>query len=522
MVSTPQHLTRFAVVAGFALALALGACSGNSSGIGHSGGSAGAARTTGGGGTKSEAGALATSASSAAGTAGGSIASGGSSQPAGGSTRAGGAGGTASQNTNGGSTGDGGSAATDGSATSGGTTAAGGTMAGATSAGGSANTGGTAGGIPSTGGTLGGGSAAGGTGNGAGTTGGRTGGSIAAGGNATGGSKATGGSITAGGTSASGGASGGTTTGGTSGAVGDAASFHCVNWADPGDNFQAGVLQPSGLSSSSDTYATVLAKANAILSGFQTALSANSIRIPVNEPTVTNTAWWTAYKGIIDAAISKNMKVIVAYWYKPGVGTVPDMNAFYAMWQAVVDAYGTNDLVYFDVINEPSGYSPAAFINLVVAWMAKFPSVPHNRILVAGNYNDTDVNTQGADSRLAGCLLNIHIYAIGSTDANPANWTTKLKNAVGAYANRTVVSEYGAPMTSGYDYGGAVNGTAFIAYMQAVTSQIRTSGMGSCYWPGLRNGDWYSITTLKGTGTNLSLSVNSTSGLALIQSAWGM
>jgi hypothetical protein len=303
--------------------------------------------------------------------------------------------------------------------------------------------------------------------------------------------------------------------------VGDAASFHCVNWADPGDNFQAGVLQPSGLSSS-DSYATVLAKANAILSGFQTALSANSIRIPINEPTVSNASWWAAYKGIFDAAIGKTMKVIVAYWYKPGVGTVPDMNAFYAMWQTVVDAYGTNNLVYFDVINEPSGYSPTTFISLVVQWMGKYPSVPANRILVAGNYNDTDVNQQGADSRLAGCILNVHIYAIGSTDTNEANWTTKLKNAVGPYANRTVVSEYGAPMTNGTDYSGAVGSNAFVAYMNAVTSQIRASGMGSCYWPGLRNGDWYSITTLKGTGSNLSLTVNNASGLALIQSAWGM
>jgi hypothetical protein len=396
-------------------------------------------------------------------------------------------------------------------------------MAGATATGGAAASGGAAGGTVSSGGTVGGNGTAGATGGSAGTPGGRTGGSVATGGSVTtGGSKATGGTTATGGSSARGGASGGTTTGGTSGAVGDAASFHCVNWADPGDNFQAGVLQPSGLSSKSDTYDTVLAKANAILSGFQTALSANSIRIPINEPTISNTAWWTAYKGIIDAAIGKNMKVMVAYWYKPGVGTVPDMNAFYAMWQAVVDAYGTNNLVYFDIINEPSGYSATAFINLAVEWMGKFPSVSKNRVVVAGTYNDTNVTQHGADARLAGCILNIHIYAIGSSDANPANWTNKLKTAVGAYANRTVVSEYGAPMTNGLDYSGAVNGTAFIAYMQAVTSQIRASGMGSCYWPGLRNGDWYSITTLKGTGSNLSLTVNSASGLALIRSAWGM
>jgi Transcription elongation factor len=469
---------------------------------------------------------FATSASSAAGTAGGSIASGGSSQPAGGSTSAGGTSGTASQSggssAGGGSAAEGGSAATGGSATPGGTTATGGSAAGATATGGAATSGGATGGTLASAGTLGGKSATGGTGGIAGIAGGGTGGSAATGGSATtGGSRTTGGSIATGGTSGTGGASGGTTTGGSSGTVGDAASFHCVNWADARDNFQAGVLQPSGLSTT-DTYATVLAKANAILSGFQTALSANSIRIPINEPTISNTAWWTAYKGIIDAAISKNMKVMVAYWYKPGVGTVPDMNAFYSMWQAVVDAYGSNNLVYFDIINEPSGYSATAFINLAVEWMGKFPSVSKNRVVVAGSYNDTNVTQHGADARLAGCILNIHIYAIGSTDANPANWTNKLKTAVGAYANRTVVSEYGAPMTSGYDYSGAVNGTAFIAYMQAVTSQIRTSGMGSCYWPGLRNGDWYSITTLKGTGSNLSLSVNSTSGLALIQSAWGM
>jgi hypothetical protein len=348
------------------------------------------------------------------------------------------------------------------------------------------------------------------------TTGG-TGGTTGAGGGM-GGIVRTGGTLSTGGTTAAGGA---TATGGTA-AIEGAPSFHCVNWADPGDNFQNGVLEPSGLSATSDTYATVLAKANAILSGFQTTLSANSIRIPINEPTLTNTAWWTAYKGIIDAAIGKNMKVMVAYWYKPGVGRVPDMTAFYSMWQTVVDAYAANNLVYFDVINEPSGYSPTEFINLAVEWMGKFPSVPKGRVVVAGSYNDTNVTQHGADSRLAGCLLNVHIYAIGSTDTSAASWTTKLKTAVGSYGSRTIVSEYGAPMNNGTDYAGAIGSNAFVAYMNAVTSQIRASGMGSCYWPGLRSGDWYSITTLKGTGSNLSLTVNNASGLALIQSAWGM
>jgi len=303
--------------------------------------------------------------------------------------------------------------------------------------------------------------------------------------------------------------------------VPDAASFHCVNWADARDNFQAGILQPSGLATT-DSYDTVLAKSNAILSGFQTALSANSIRIPINEPTVSNAAWWTAYKGIVDAAISKKMKVMIAYWYKPGVGRIVDTTLFYAMWKTVVDAYGTSEFVYFDIVNEPSGYSATEFISLAVEWMGKFPTVPKNHVVVAGTYNDTNVTTHGADARLAGCILNIHIYAIGSTDTSEASWTSKLTKAVGVYANRTIVSEYGAPMTNGTDYSAAVGSNAFVAYMKSVTSQIRASGMGSCYWPGLRNGDWYSITTLKGTGSNLSLTVNNASGLTLIQSAWGM
>ncbi len=43
--------------------------------------------------------------------------------------------------------------------------------------------------------------------------------------------------------------------------------------------------------------------------------------------------------------------------------------------------------------------------------------------------------------------------------------------------------------------------------------------MGSVYWPGLRTGDAYSLTTLKGIGTSLSLIVNNRTGLDRL--AWG-
>jgi hypothetical protein len=369
------------------------------------------------------------------------------------------------------------------------------TAAGSMATGGARPTGG-ASGEPFGGATAAGG-AVGGTTGGGGTTaaGGRAGGSTASGGNA-GGSRPTGGNT-----------SGATASGGI--AIGDggilaeeSASFHCFNWADPGDNFQSGPLKPTGLSTS-DSYDTVLAKANAILSGFQTALGANAIRIPINEATiVTNPTWWTAYKGIIDAAISKNMKVMVAFWGQAGNGGGKPANTtvFYTMWKAVVDAYLSSDLVYFDIMNEPWALSPAAFITLAVQWMAQFPNVPHNRVVVAGNYNDNDVNQQGKDTRLADCLLSLHIYDSAGTTADAA--AAALKTHLGPYYGRTIVTEY----------------VGVAGFMQGVATQMKAYGMGSCYWAGLQGTK--GIAKLDGTAPNYTVTVNNASTLTLIQSGW--
>jgi hypothetical protein len=463
-------------------------------------------------------------------TAGGTVALGGSIPPSGGSTTAGGSSGAGDSAVSGGATATGGSVAT------GGTTASGGASGGATS-GGSPATGGSvaAGGTSASGGTSGGtkGGASGGrtgsstakgsggtqasagTSGGSASSGGKTGGTS---GSNTGGSMATGGTISTGGTTGSGGST-------TSGSVGNVASFHCVNWADKGDNFQAGVLQPSGLSSS-DSYATVKAKSDAILAGFQTVLGVNAIRIPINEATiVTNPTWWTAYKGILDSAISKNMQVIVAYWGQAGNngGKPADTTVFYTMWKAVVDAYVSSDLVYFDIMNEPWALSPPAFITLAAQWLAQFPNVPHNRVVVAGNYNDSDVNQQGADSRLTGCLLSLHAYPSSSktNTTTEQGWRDYMKTKVGSYYSRVIVTEWsGTPMSTGVDYSGDINGDVNKAYLVGVAGQIKDYGMGSCWWAGLETGNTYAIANVTGTGTNLSISVINESGLARIQAAW--
>src|SRR5438876_11572292 len=87
--------------------------------------------------------------------------------------------------------------------------------------------------------------------------------------------------------------------------------FRGVNWADPRDNYANDPVVPSGLSTS-DNYATIYAKASAIIRGFAINLDANTVRLPINPYTV-NGSFWASYTGAIDAATGKGFKVILSY-----------------------------------------------------------------------------------------------------------------------------------------------------------------------------------------------------------------
>lgn len=444
-----------------------------------------------------------------------------------------------SQNTGGFEAGLGGTSNTGGSAFTGGTPAAFGGMntGGSFSvSGGAIATGGysstaeiTSAGSKAVGGTVatGGRVATGGTratgGSASGSGGAAAGGTQATGGVAnTGGAKATGGTIAAAGMTSTGGvkATGGNAAAGGSVAIAGAPSFHCVNWADPRDNFVNGLLALSGLSSNSDTYATVQTKAGAILSEFQAKLNADAIRIPINEPTVEST-WWNAYKAVIDTAAGKGMKVIIAYWAYQN-GKPDNVTAFTSMWQSVVSAYQSNNLVYFDIHNEPYGYA-SAWNDTAAQWLANFPNVPKGRVIVAGTGYDDSVTPVGSDSRFAGCLLQLHIYGFWhDTWTTQQQWRDSMTTALGSYSARTIVGEWGAPMTTGTDYSINTDGDAYRSYVRAVSDVMHNNAMGSCYWPGLRNGDSYSMTTLNTGGNTLTLSVTNTSGLDRVHWAWQM
>ena len=260
---------------------------------------------------------------------------------------------------------------------------------------------------------------------------------------------------------------------------------------------------------------------------FVSKLGANAVRMPINEATVSG--YWSTYTGAIDAVLSKG-SVILCYWDSAKTNKPPDMNAFWNMWKTVVDKYGGNDNAYFEIFNEPNMYSTTDLISLYSSWLTQFPTVPKSRVILDGTGNAQNVPNIGSASALNGCLLAVHDYSFFGSDTwtSESQWVSQFKGEVGNYADRTVCTEWGGPMSpgskNGVSYGSLDYSKSptnyFEAYIRGMSSQLRAWNMGSFYWVGLKDGDWYSMTTRSGTGSNLVLSVPNQSGLAQLQNAW--
>ena len=250
--------------------------------------------------------------------------------------------------------------------------------------------------------------------------------------------------------------------------------FHGVNWADPNDNFITGPNVPVGLSTS-DSYATTYAKSTAILKGFQN-LGANTVRTGFNAATTSGT-WWNSYTAALDAATALGMNVIVAPWLQGG--TVSDTTSFYQMWDTMISKYGGHSNFYFDIMNEPYAYNSASLTNFEAGWLARYPSLPRSHVIVPGTGRHQPC-AEGADSRLAGTLLSIHIYSMfGDSHTTEAAWVTDFDSALCGYASRAVVTEFGVPMTTGVNYDGSKDGINDLSYLYAITDTVRSQGIGS-------------------------------------------
>jgi hypothetical protein len=294
--------------------------------------------------------------------------------------------------------------------------------------------------------------------------------------------------------------------------------FRGVNWADARDNYVDGWVIPSGLTAS-DSYSTVRTKADNTLSELQRITGANTVRLPIN-PQSVNSDWWGRYKGTVDSAVARGMKVILGYWEADKDGRVDDSAAWQTMWDRVTSDYGGSGNVYFEPMNEPFGYSLSAWVSLCSSWLSRYSSIPRGRVVISGTgYND-NVTGVGAATALNGTLLSLHFYGFWASDTTRAAWTANLSPRIGSYSSRTIIDEAGAPMTTGLTYTGGQNqdGNNFTAYFAATTDLARSRGIGIVYWPGFREGDSYSLTRASGSG----LVANNNSGVAQLRWGWGL
>lgn len=304
--------------------------------------------------------------------------------------------------------------------------------------------------------------------------------------------------------------------------------FRGMNWAVLGDNFSRGPLVISGLSQT-DSNATVRAKANALYDDMA-AMGVNTVRLPINTHTV-GTTWWNNYRGAIDAATERGFKVILAYWEDGAAsgGRVTNYAAWNTMWSRVTSTYGANTNVYFEPMNEPHGYSSADWRNVAANWLRYHYSAVPSRVLIGGTGLSQDLRDICNDSRFSGTLLSFHYYAFFYGPMTYDGFRSHIRTRLGNCASRAVMTEYGAPMSTGLNYANAGSTDNFVRYIRAITQVMRDNQMGGTYWPALggkrTNGagyDWYSMFSLSGSGTNLNLTVRNSSGHDRIRYGWGL
>ena len=279
--------------------------------------------------------------------------------------------------------------------------------------------------------------------------------------------------------------------------------YQGVNWADARDNFVDGKIIPSGIDEEA-SLAEVERQAHGILSQLKELLGINTVRLGINPDTVGDADYWLKYQAIIAQAKKLKLKVILACWEGASTrdGKIDDIQAFHKMWELVLRDLSKSEHVHFEAFNEPYGYSESEWREIAAGWLEKaLPKMPNRaRILISGSGYNEWLSHVGADERFKGCHLSFHLYAwFGGKHRDREGWVKEIQERIGeANAHRTIVTEWGASMkTTPQDFfeqsklEGRSKTRAFIIAMADVINEWK---MGSVYWPGLRDGDRFSLT----------------------------
>ena len=264
------------------------------------------------------------------------------------------------------------------------------------------------------------------------------------------------------------------------------------NWADDGDNFQTGIIYPTGITSSTTT--TQAAAEADIIALDDMSVGINFVRIGINPATISGN--WSVVQAYVNELITDGMTVDLGFWTSTSsVGTVTNESAWQSMWETVDGVYSGNNSVYYEPINEPHGYSSESTLatDVYVPFLGFIKKSQSHIILDGTGYAD-NVTVLGADSRFTSCLMAVHDYAFWHTTITTESaWESNLQGEVGSYSSRTIMTEMGAPATTGLDYETANSGNNDISFIRGMCIQCRAWPMGFVYWPSHRANDTYRL-----------------------------
>jgi len=282
----------------------------------------------------------------------------------------------------------------------------------------------------------------------------------------------------------------------------DTSWVHGGNWADDGDNFQQGVIYPTGITSGTTT-AQAATMADTIASDDQ-SVGINFVRIGINPATVSNN--WPVAQAYVNELTNDGMSVDLGCWDGTNEdGIIDNFSAWETMWKTVDGVYSGNNMIYYEAFNEPHGYTTSNLLNNVYAPFLGFIHKSQSHLILDGTGYASDVTAVGADSRFNACLLGIHIYPTWGSYTNEASWESNLAGHVGTNQLRTVMTEMGAPATTGLNYGVA-SANVDVSFIRGICTEVFNLGMGFVYWPSHRANDTFRLFNSPGGGvTNPSL-----------------
>lgn len=253
------------------------------------------------------------------------------------------------------------------------------------------------------------------------------------------------------------------------------------NWHSYGGGTN-GPMFPAGLNSSMTT--AQVATETDIVAYDDKSVGINFVRVGVDPYMVSH--YWSLVQAYINELIADGLRVDICCWYQDTSldGIIPNFNTWKSMWQKIDGVYKDNNMVYYEPINEPHGYSSADLRNNIYAPFLSFINKSRqDHIILDGTGYADNVADIGGDSRFTNCKLAVHDYPFWHTSyTTESAWKTQLASEVAGYQDRTIMTEFGAPTTTGLDYQISTNNNN-ISFLRGMCEQCRAWPMGSVYFP---------------------------------------